>query len=175
EPTVISVGNLTIGGNGKTPFTLFLASRLRASGASVGIVSRGYGGLGGRRAALVSNGRRLLMSAREAGDEAVMMAKSFDGPVAIARRRIEGIGLLGRDAPIDVVILDDAFQHLRLKRDLNLLLVRESRGFGNEWILPAGPLRESLRAIARADAIVMLSSVGMEAVRSSVAARARLA
>lgn len=155
--TTISVGNLTVGGNGKTPFTIFLASRLARLGYRVGIVSRGYGRPAhGARAALVSDGAQILLSPDQAGDEPVMMARSFAGPIAVARRRIDGISLLARNAPIDVVILDDGFQHLRLRRDLDLILVNASRGFGNEWVLPAGPMREPLRALGRADVAVSM-------------------
>jgi tetraacyldisaccharide 4'-kinase len=162
EVPTISVGNLTVGGNGKTPLTLFLASRLIARGFDVGIVSRGYGrDEREARAALVSDGQRILMSPRAAGDESVMMAKSFAGPIVVARRRIDGIRLLAERSPVDIVLLDDGFQHLRLRRDLDLLLVNESEGFGNRWILPAGPLREPLTAIARADAVVLVGSVSM--------------
>ena len=156
---VISVGNLTVGGNGKTPFTLFLASRMRTRGLAVAIVSRGWGRTSDRAdAALVSDGTRCLRSARDAGDEPVMMAKSFEGPIAVARRRIDAIKLLRERGHIDVFILDDGFQHLRLRRDLDLLLVNSARGFSNGWVLPAGPLREGRAAIARADAIVLIDS-----------------
>jgi len=154
----VSVGNLTVGGNGKTPFTMFLANRLMARGLRVGIVSRGFGGANRARAALVSNGREVLMTPEEAGDEPVMMAKSFSGPVAIARRRIDGIRLLKEVANPDIVILDDAFQHIRLKRDVDLVLMNRERGVGNGWLLPAGPMRESGRALKRADAIILVSS-----------------
>jgi tetraacyldisaccharide 4'-kinase len=153
----ISVGNLSVGGNGKTPFTLFLASRLRAQGLAVAIISRGWGGTS-EAAALVSDGNRILMSPREAGDEPVMMAKSFGGPIAIARRRIDAARLLSSRGHFDVFILDDGFQHLRLRRDLNLLLINAARGFGNGWVLPAGPLRESHRSIERAEAIVLINA-----------------
>ncbi len=155
----ISVGNLTVGGNGKTPFTLFLASRLLAHGFAVAIVSRGWGRSSGRGTpVLVSDGTRCLASPREAGDEPVMMAKSFGGPIAVARRRIDAIGLLCARGRFDAFILDDGFQHLRLQRDLDLLLINAARGFGNGWVLPAGPLREGRAAIARADAIVLIDS-----------------
>ncbi|HXZ88365.1 MAG TPA: tetraacyldisaccharide 4'-kinase [Candidatus Binataceae bacterium] len=157
--TTISVGNLTVGGNGKTPFTVFLASRLAHRGYRVGIVSRGYGRLSnGPGAALVSDGARIMLSPGEAGDESVMMARSFAGPIAVARRRVDGISLLARRAAIDIVILDDGFQHLRLRRDLDLILVNAARGFGNEWVLPAGPMREPLGAIGRADAVILMAS-----------------
>jgi tetraacyldisaccharide 4'-kinase len=171
----ISVGNLTAGGNGKTPFTLFLASHLMARGFNVGIVSRGYGRNERREpAALVSDGTRILMSPRAAGDESVMMAKSFAGQIVVARRRIDGVRLLIERAPVDVVLLDDGFQHLRLRRDLDLLLVNESLGFGNRWILPAGPLREPLTAVGRADAVVLVRSTGMDGTSLGAADRAAL-
>jgi tetraacyldisaccharide 4'-kinase len=153
--TTISVGNLTVGGNGKTPFTLFLAARLRAQGLSVGIVSRGWGRRGSG-AQLVSDGTRILLGPDEAGDEPVMMAKCFDGPIAVARRRIDAIKLLAERFPLDVLILDDGFQHVRLKRDLDLVLVNAARGFGNGWLLPAGPMREPLAALRRADATIVM-------------------
>src|SRR5579875_5785 len=140
---VISVGNLTVGGNAKTPFTLYLARRLQQQGLRVGIVSRGYrGSRGSGPAVLVSDGSHIYLTSAEAGDEALMLARSFSGPVAIARRRMDAIRLLQKQAPLDFVVLDDAFQHLRLARDLDLLLVSGERGFGNGWVLPAGPLRE---------------------------------
>ncbi|HYR79042.1 MAG TPA: tetraacyldisaccharide 4'-kinase, partial [Candidatus Dormibacteraeota bacterium] len=91
----ISVGNLTAGGNGKTPFTLFLASRLQSHGLKVAIVSRGYKRAPtADRALLVADGGVMKISPEEAGDEPTMLAKSFSGPIAVARRRIDGIELL---------------------------------------------------------------------------------
>ncbi|MGA2409566.1 MAG: tetraacyldisaccharide 4'-kinase [Candidatus Binataceae bacterium] len=162
EVPVISAGNLTAGGNGKTPFTLFLANRLRGRGFNAGIASRGWGRRASREAAaMVSDGERILLGVHQAGDEPLMMAKAFGGPIAVGRRRADAIALLAahalsRGRPLDVVILDDGFQHLRLKRDLNLLLVNGSRGFGNRWLLPAGPMRDRLAAAARADAVVII-------------------
>lgn len=158
---IISVGNLTVGGNGKTPFTLFLASRMRARGLAVAIVSRGWGGTS-ETSALVSDGTNILMSPRMAGDEPVMMAKSFAGPIAVARRRIDAVRLLSARAHFDALILDDGFQHLRLRRDLDLILINAARGFGNGWVIPAGPLREPRSALSRADAIVLIDSGGRQ-------------
>jgi tetraacyldisaccharide 4'-kinase len=158
----ISVGNLTVGGNGKTPFTLFLARMLREHGVAAGIISRGWGRRShGPPAAIVSDGARILLDVYQAGDEPLMMAKSFDGPIAIGRRRADAIALLkdfmgAGGQPLDAVILDDGFQHLRLKRDLNLLLINGARGFGDGWLLPAGPMRDRREAIARADAAVIV-------------------
>src|SRR5260370_2318642 len=98
--TTISVGNLTVGGNGKTPFTLFLAARLRARGLNVGIVSRGWGRRGSG-AQLVSDGPRILLGPDEACDEPVMMAKALDGPIAASRPPIDPINRLSTPFPLD--------------------------------------------------------------------------
>ncbi len=165
----VSVGNLTVGGTGKTPFTLFLAKRLQSHGLRVGIVSRGYlRARSGAPAELVADGGQLKISPEDAGDEPAMMAKSFTGPIAVAKRRLDGIELLSRLGPLDAVILDDGFQHVRLSRDVDLVLVSNERGFGNGWMLPAGPMRDSIRAVARADAIIVMSSgTGASAIRPS--------
>lgn len=160
RPLVVSVGNLTVGGNAKTPFSLFMASRLVMRGLRVGIVSRGWGRIAtSARATLVSDGERLLAGPDEAGDEAAMMAKAFSGPIAVARRRIDGIALIEqRLGPLDAVVLDDAFQHVRLARDADLLLASTERGVGNGWLLPAGPMREPARAARRAGAVILVDT-----------------
>jgi tetraacyldisaccharide 4'-kinase len=155
---LISVGNLTVGGNAKTPFTLFLASRLQGRGLRVAIASRGYSGSRSvASASLVADRGELKYPPEESGDEPAMMSRRFSGPIAIARHRLNAIATLARHGPLDVVILDDGFQHTRLKRDLDLVLVSEERGFGNRRMLPAGPMREPLAALRRADAIVIVS------------------
>ncbi|HJU10685.1 MAG TPA: tetraacyldisaccharide 4'-kinase [Candidatus Binataceae bacterium] len=158
-PTV-SIGNLTVGGNGKTPFTLFLANHLRQRGLNVGIVSRGYGGRRPRTPRIVSDGRNLTMTPEEAGDEPVMMAKSFSGAIAVARRRIDAINLLARNKMADTIVLEDGFQHVRLRRDVDLVLFNPIVGIGNGYVLPAGPLREPVKAIRRADAVVLIEPPG---------------
>jgi tetraacyldisaccharide 4'-kinase len=164
----ISIGNLTVGGNGKTPFTIFLASRLQRRGLKVGIVSRGYNRKqNAAPATLIADNGVLTVAPAEAGDEPAMMAKSFSGPIAVARRRIDGIELLmQKRGPLDAVILDDAFQHLRLERDVDLVLINRERGLGNGWMLPAGPMREPLGAIDRANAIVLIDAGGEESALS---------
>ncbi len=155
---VISVGNLTVGGNAKTPFTLFLASHLQTRGLKVAIVSRGYSGTRSKASAtLVADRGELKISPEEAGDEPAMMSRRFSGPIAIARRRLNAIEMLTARGPLDVVILDDGFQHTRLHRDVDLVLVNDERGFGNRRMLPAGPMREPMSALNRADAIVVVS------------------
>lgn len=153
----IGIGNLSVGGSAKTPFALFLANRLLARGLRAGIASRGYGRTG-RRAMLVSDGSGLKAEPEQTGDEPAMMARAFAGPIAVARRRIDAIELLRDLGPLDVVVLDDAFQHARLARDIDLLVINAEHGFGNGWMLPAGPMREPLAAARRADAIILISS-----------------
>jgi tetraacyldisaccharide 4'-kinase len=171
----ISVGNLTVGGNGKTPFALFLAERLRRRGYRIAIVSRGYGRPSARQgAALVADGGKLLMDAETAGDEPAMMAHAFDGPIAVARRRSDAIKLLVDRVPLDAIILDDAFQHQRLRRDVDLVLIAATRSIGNGWLLPAGPLREPLSALGRASAVIMVSRESSELVQWNPELRAAL-
>src|SRR5262249_12951178 len=112
----ISGGNLTGGGKAKTPFYPFLASRLQSRGLRVAIASRGYSGsrsLTG--ASLIADQGELKHPPEESGDEPAMMSRRFSGPIAIARRRLNAIATLVRQGPLDVVILDDGFQHTRLK------------------------------------------------------------
>jgi len=102
------------------------------------------------------------MTARQIGDEPMMLLKRFRGPVAVARRRIDAIKLIANDRLAEAVLLDDAFQHLRLRRDLDLLLFNQSVGLGNGWLLPAGPLREPKAAIARADVLILIEPLGAQ-------------
>jgi tetraacyldisaccharide 4'-kinase len=168
----ISVGNLTVGGNAKTPFALFLAKRLAARGIRVGIVSRGYGAANPPAvAAIVAKDGKILLTADEAGDEPIMIARAYGGPVAVGRRRLDAIALLERLGAIDAIVLDDGFQHLRLRRDVDLLVVGGDRALGNGWILPAGPLREPTRAARRADAIILMAVDGERSAPSPPLAR----
>lgn len=149
---VVCVGNLTAGGSGKTPVTAWLARRIAARGKRVAVVSRGYGGsIRGPRA--VSGGGGLLLSAREAGDEPVLLARILPGvPVVVARRRAQG-ALLAVEGGAQALVLDDGYQHFALERDLDLLLVHAGVGFGNGLLLPAGPLRETVDGLRRADLV----------------------
>lgn len=152
---VISVGNLTAGGTGKTPMTMYIARRLSRSGCRVAVLSRGYKGSAEKRGGVVSDGRNILMDPDTAGDEPHMLAANLPGiPVVVGRDRLRSARLaLERFAP-DVIILDDAFQHLRIKRDLNLLLLDAKRPFGNGHLLPRGPLRMPVVYTRHADAII---------------------
>jgi len=160
---VVSVGNITLGGTGKTPFVSLLSEMIKARGYRVAILSRGYKGTFQEPFSLVSDGRRILMDAQQAGDEPYLLAGKLEGvPVIVGKKR----WLSGKYAvdhfQAQVVILDDGFQHLSLKRDLNLLLIDSSSPFGNGYLIPRGVLREPLGQLSRADAIV-LTKVGESA------------
>lgn len=152
---VISVGNLSVGGTGKTPFTVLLARILVARGKRVVVLSRGYGGAGGSEVRIVSDGSRILLPVAEAGDEPVLLSRSVPGLIVVtcSDRYRGGLEALNRFRP-DIFLLDDGFQHLRLRRELNILLLDAAKPFGNGWTLPAGLLREPLSAVRRADLIV---------------------
>ena len=147
---VVSVGNLAVGGTGKTPVTLWVAEGLRARGFRPAIVSRGYGG-SARGATVVSRGAGPEVGPEVAGDEPVMLAKCFGGAVVVAPRRIEG-ATVAAALGCDVVVLDDGFQHRAIARDFDLVLLDGRRGA----LLPAGPFREPLGAAARADAVLLV-------------------
>jgi tetraacyldisaccharide 4'-kinase len=153
---VVSVGNITAGGTGKTPMTIFLARAFLRSGCRVAVLSRGYGGNSQRTGGIVSDGTGLLMRPDAAGDEPFMMAEALPGvPVLVGGDRYRsGITALERFHP-DVMVLDDGFQHLKLKRDLDLVLLDGRRPLGNGHVLPRGPLRERPSALGRADAFVL--------------------
>ena len=153
---VLSVGNLTMGGTGKTPAVILFVDWLLAQGKRVAILSRGYRRTSTAQYLMVSDGERLLVDASEAGDEPFMMAQRCPKAiVAVGADRYElGDWVLSR-LPIDCLVLDDGFQHLGLYRDVNLLLVDATDAEGLAAMTPAGRLREPLRAAARATAIVI--------------------
>jgi len=153
---VISVGNLSVGGTGKTPMVLYLAKLLTEKGLKVVIISRGYRGRLEAAGGIVSDGRKVLVGVHDSGDEPQIMARLLQGvPVIVGGNRYRaGQRALEAFSP-DVILLDDAFQHLRLKRDLDLVLLDCSRPFGNGYTLPAGDLREPPRALGRGHAAIM--------------------
>ena len=153
---VLSVGNLTMGGTGKTPVVMMVVDWLLAQGKRVAILSRGYRRTSTTQYLLVSNGECLLVGPSEAGDEPFLMAQHCPKAiVAVGADRYElGDWVLNR-FPIDCLVLDDGFQHLGLYRDVNLLLVDATDANGLAAMTPAGRLREPLRAAARATAIVV--------------------
>lgn len=148
---VVSVGNLTVGGAGKTPVAIFLADFFKKDGKRVAVLSRGYKG-SAKGIAVVSDGNKMLTGPGEAGDEPYLIAKSLEGvPVVVCADRVRGGRYIIEKFSPNVLILDDAFQHIRLRRDINILLADSGEGFGNGHLLPRGILREPLSSIRRAD------------------------
>ena len=139
QGAVVSVGNLTVGGTGKTPMVLWLAEKFLADGKSVAILSRGYRGAGG------------------SSDEVELLRHRLGGRVrfGIGANRFARGSELERKSPVDVFLLDDGFQHLKLARDLDIVMLDGSRNLENEWLLPAGRLREPVRGSSRADLLVV--------------------
>jgi len=166
---VISVGNLTVGGTGKTPVVIRLAEWLLAEGRRVAILSRGYGRTSRSKRLIVSDGAQLLVGPHEAGDEPFLIAtRCPTAIVAVGADRYElGQWVLSR-FPIDCILLDDGFQHLALHRDVNLLLIDATDLSGLGAILPAGRLRESITAATRATMIVVTRAHVAEQVASVV-------
>lgn len=157
---VISVGNITVGGTGKTPVAIFIAGLLSAQGKKVAVLSRGYGRSTGG-IAVVSDGEKILLDPKEAGDEPHLMATRLKGsPVVVGTDRFKaGLFIIERFAP-DVIILDDGFQHIALHRNVNILLVDSKEGLGNGYLIPRGVLREPASGAGRAG-IVLIKGKGV--------------
>lgn len=154
---VVVVGNLTVGGTGKTPLVLWLVEFLRDHGRRPGIVSRGYGGTTAGPARVEAGSDPLRR-----GDEPVLLAQRGGCPVWIgADRAAAARALLAAHPDCDVIVSDDGLQHGALARDVEICVVDGARGFGNGWLLPAGPLREPVERLARVAAVVTTTGGGM--------------
>jgi len=146
---VVVVGNLSVGGTGKTPLVCWLVERLAGLGWRPGVVTRGYGGSSGNvRLIAISDDPNVV------GDESILLARRTRVPVAIGRDRPAASQLLV-NAGCDVIVSDDGLQHYALARDCEIVVIDGDRRFGNGWLLPAGPLREPPARLAAADAIVV--------------------
>ncbi|MFP4668696.1 MAG: tetraacyldisaccharide 4'-kinase [Desulfobacterales bacterium] len=152
---VFSVGNITAGGTGKTPMTIYMAKLIQQMGYRPAVLSRGYKGGAEKDGAVVSDGRSLLADFQAAGDEPLLMACRLKGvPVLVGGDRYRsGMRAVAEFDP-DMVILDDGFQHRRLHRDFDLVLMDAKQGTGNGFMLPRGVLREPASGLRRADALV---------------------
>ena len=154
---VISIGNIVAGGSGKTPMAIHVAGLVKAMGFKPVVVSRGYGGTLEAAAGIVGNGKEVLLSPEQAGDEPVMMAGRHSFPVVVGRDRFQaGLVAIAAFDP-DVIILDDGFQHLKLHRDLDIVLLDAGRPLGNGRLLPAGRLREPAESIRQRGDIVVFT------------------
>lgn len=155
---VISVGNINVGGSGKTPMVIFLTNLLKHERKKVGVLSRGY-----RRRSkgylLVSDGNKIFADVESCGDEILLTAQECSVPCAVSERRIDGADKLISDQNVDTIVLDDAFQHRWIKRDIDLLICEQrfliSPDFFDHYLLPAGLMRETFGSIQRADAVIL--------------------
>lgn len=147
---VVIVGNLTAGGNGKTPMVIWLVEQLQQRGYRVGVVSRGYGG----KSAVYPLVLDAQTTTRQAGDEPVLIYQRTGAPVAISPKRAEAVQALLNQGELDLIITDDGLQHYALQRDFELVVIDGVRRFGNGWWLPAGPMRERVSRLKTVDACV---------------------
>lgn len=152
---VVSVGNIGLGGTGKTPTVAWIAGYLMSRGKRVAVLSRGYGGSAMGEPLIVSDGSSLLAAPEQCGDEPYLLAQQLPGlMVVIGSDRYRAGELALKELNPDIFILDDGFQHLRLQRDLNVLLLDAARPFATGYTLPAGMLREGKEAARRADLVL---------------------
>jgi len=155
---IISIGNLTVGGTGKTPFTISLSNILSSKGFRVGIISRGYG-REGREEVVVSTGKGPLVSPQTAGDEPYLIAtRTQNVPVIVNRNRVLAAKKLIHQYKCKVIIADDCFQHRKLQRDMDIILWDSTIDPKKESLLPAGRLREPILAVRRAHILILTNS-----------------
>ena len=148
---IIVVGNISVGGTGKTPLVIYLCEQLKKAGYSPGIITRGYGGKSTVWPALVVRDS----NPTDYGDEPVLMAKRADVPVVAGANRNQDIDKLLKNGGVDVVISDDGLQHYALQRDIEIAVIDKARGLGNQRCLPAGPLREPPSRLEDCDFVVI--------------------
>lgn len=161
---VVSIGNITAGGTGKTPMALYLARLMFQMGYRPAVISRGYRGKAEKAGAVVTDGYHLFADCATAGDEPFMMASVLKRvPVLVGRDRFQSGMRAVAAFDSDVIILDDAFQHRRLHRDLDLVLLDAAHPLGNGHVLPRGSLREPASGLKRADAVILTRSQSREA------------
>ena len=155
---VFAVGNITVGGSGKTPVTIHLTNLLKRKGLNVGVLSRGYGRKS-KGYLLVSDGKKILTTVDKSGDEIYHTVLDCSVPAAVAENRVTGAERLIDDTKVDTIVLDDAFQHRWIKRDFNILVIDQNflteNNFFTHNLLPTGTMREPLSSAKRADTIII--------------------
>ena len=147
---VVVIGNISLGGSGKTPLIIALAKALSERGYSVGVVSRGYGGASAQYPLVVGPDTPVSQS----GDEPLLIAKKLGCPLVVDPNRARAVEKLVKSCSCDLILSDDGLQHYRLHRDVEIAVVDGRRRFGNGYTLPAGPLRESPRRLKEVDFII---------------------
>jgi tetraacyldisaccharide 4'-kinase len=155
---VISVGNITIGGAGKTPLVIYIAELLKNTGKKIGVLSRGYGRKS-RGYKLVSDGAKIFTEVQESGDEIYHTVLECKVPAAVCENRVYGAKQLLKDTGVEFIVLDDAFQHRWIRRDKDIVIIEQRFLSGNDFfihnLLPTGNMREPYTALQRANAIVV--------------------
>jgi len=155
---VISVGNITVGGSGKTPLVIYLLNLLKQEKKNAGVLSRGYGRTS-TGYLLVADQNKVLTDVESAGDEIYHTSTECKVPAAVSENRVTGAERFINDTGVDVIVLDDAFQHRWIKRDINLVICEQKflleDSFLQHKLLPSGDMRESFNALSRADAIII--------------------
>lgn len=147
---MIIVGNISVGGNGKTPFVIWLCELLIKEGYQPGIVSRGYGGKSNHYPFLLNNDTE----GAEAGDEPIMLFKRLQIPIVVDPKRVQAAKYLTEHCAVDIIVSDDGLQHYALARDIEIAVVDGKRRFGNQKLMPMGPLREPLIRLKEVDFII---------------------
>ncbi|BAF61875.1 tetraacyldisaccharide 4'-kinase [Candidatus Vesicomyidisocius calyptogenae] len=147
---VIVVGNITVGGTGKTPIVILLAQYFKQQGKQVGVVLRGYGGMHHKGSLLVSKNTNVYLS----GDEPLLIALQADLPVMVNRNRAQAVEDLINQCQVNLIISDDGLQHYRMDRNIEIAVIDGTRRFGNEFFLPSGPLRESIDRLKSVDFVI---------------------
>lgn len=151
KKTIIVVGNITVGGTGKTPLVIAIAKFLQQNDFKVGVVSRGYGGRGNSKKSISV---AKFSSYKKVGDEPVMIANNLNIPIMINKKRAVAVADLLKNNTIDIVISDDGLQHYSMARDIEIAVIDGKLRFANNWFLPAGPLREPISRLSKCDFII---------------------
>ena len=155
---VICIGNIVAGGTGKTPAVQYFVKKYLNEGKKVGILSRGYKGKRKEDLLLVRNNKEILATSAESGDEAYLHALNLKVPVVVSKDRYKGAIYLRDVCKVDIIIMDDGFQHRKLTKDKNIILIDATNPFGGNDYLPKGRLRESLESLKRADELIITKS-----------------
>lgn len=155
---VIVIGNLSVGGTGKTPLVIAIVEFLKQRGWKPGVIARGYGG----RSTYWPRALEASDSSEQVGDEPLMVLRRTGGPVIVGPDRVANARMLIEQLDCNVVVSDDGFQHLKIARDIDIVVIDGNRRFGNGWCLPAGPLREFKSCLKWANITVVNSAPGQE-------------